>query len=129
MPRNQWRWRDIRAGTEFSLQRNGILESAPPEPIHCERRQHSSWNQDAQLRFAAGEGRPGNRRVSSVHGRPQEAWRGVSTGSTDPQLEPLTYFLIITRDARVSWRRDARRLRTKSSNSASRSISVRILSQ
>jgi hypothetical protein len=78
MPCHQWRWRDIRAGAEFSLQRNGILESAPLEPIHCERRQYSSWNQDARLQFAAGAGHPANRRISSGHGRPQEAWRRMS---------------------------------------------------
>jgi hypothetical protein len=66
------------AGTEFSLQRNGILESAPSEPIHCERRQYSRWNQDAQLRFAAAERHPGNCRVSTVHVPPQDAWRRVS---------------------------------------------------
>src|SRR5579862_1144227 len=66
MPRNQWRWRDIRAGTEFSLQRNGILESAPVEPLYNERRQYSSWNPNAQLRVNAAERHPGNRRVSSV---------------------------------------------------------------
>ena len=93
-----------RAGTEFSLQRNGILESASPEPIHCERRQYSSWNQNAPLRLAAGERHPGNRRVSSVHGRPQEAWRRVSIKrsgdrSVTKSLRPLLW---IWRDAQVS---------------------------
>lgn len=64
------RRRDIRTGAEFALQRNGILEPAPSEPIHCEPGQYPSWNQDAQLRFDAGEGHPDDRRLSAVHGRP-----------------------------------------------------------
>ena len=68
---------DARAGTEFSLQRNGILESAPSEAIHYKGEQYSNRNKDAEFRFAAADGHPVHCRISSIHGRPQEARLGV----------------------------------------------------